>query len=108
MLVIGANWGRTGGCAKLNDTIFLDTRSVTGKIKGGIYAEQGDSLATLTTDPGITTCRDALVPCRELSRRLSEEMPLGCGGHAPEGSALGVDGRERRECDCSVVSNRFN
>jgi len=29
----------------LNDAIFLVTRSVPGKIEGGIYAEQGDSLA---------------------------------------------------------------
>ena len=44
---------KTEGVAALNDAIFPAMRSVAGKICGGIYAEQGDSLAALTTDPGI-------------------------------------------------------
>ena len=48
----------------LNDASFLDMRSVAGKINGGIYAEQSDSFAALTTDPGITTHMDVLVPRR--------------------------------------------
>jgi hypothetical protein len=31
----------------LNDAIFTGALSVVGKIKGGIYAEQGDSLTAL-------------------------------------------------------------
>jgi hypothetical protein len=31
----------------LNDAIFTGALSVVGKIKGGIYAEQGDSLEAL-------------------------------------------------------------
>jgi len=46
-------WSGTEGFAELNDAIFPGMRSVTGKIKGGIYVEQGDSLAALTTDPGL-------------------------------------------------------
>jgi len=37
----------TEGFAALNDAIFSGSRSGAGKIKGGIYAEQGDSLAAL-------------------------------------------------------------
>jgi hypothetical protein len=42
--------------------------------------------AALTTALSNYDVRDALVPCRELSQRLSEEMPLGCGGHGWPGA----------------------
>jgi hypothetical protein len=59
----------------LNDAIFAGTHSVAGKIEGGIYAEQGDSLAALTTDPGITTHMDVQVP-RSAWMRESGERAL--------------------------------
>ena len=33
-------WSGTEGFAELNDAIFTDMRSVTGKIEGGIYVER--------------------------------------------------------------------
>ncbi len=52
-------------------------------ISAELMQSKTTGFAALTTDLSITTHMDVLVPCRELSRRLSEEMPLGCEGHAP-------------------------
>ena len=60
----------TEGFAALNDTISQRLRGKRGEISSGIYVEQ-------TTDPGITTHMNVLVPCRE-------------SGVAGRGNALGV------------------